>query len=159
FRAQDTVPSQRIACLNYTWTRPTWFTHPASRSLFIRGSWFDGILHPNRKFRPIHGPVIGLVLQPVIPPGHDLLQKTNRRPWLSNVRITVTPKANQTPLCHVEYSKQTEHRIRISICPPASSKYRNYDIGIVFVELTVSPVLVFALVYQPLFQPEPTMVQ
>src|SRR5699024_617650 len=101
FRAQDTVPSQRIACLNYTWTRPTWFTHPASRSLFIRGSWFDGILHPNRKFRPIHGPVIGLVLQPVIPPGHDLLQKTNRRPWLSKVWIFVTPRANQAPLWNV----------------------------------------------------------
>src|SRR5699024_7701782 len=143
---EDAVPTERVAFFNDTGARPARLPNPAARPILIRSGRCNRILHPNRQFWTVHGTVIFVIFEPVIPPIDHFLEKADGGSRLAQVRILMAPRPDQTSRRHVKPAQQAEDSVRITIGPTADGKDRHFDIGIVLIDGTVAPVFIFALV-------------
>ena len=133
--------------------RPGRLAHPASRALRVRSLRRDAVLHPHPHHRLVHDTGVGS-LQPVVPPADRLLEESDRGARDTQVRVLVAPGTDERAPGHVEVCHEPEDRVRVAVRPSSHRHDGTRDVGVVLVDGGALPVLVAALVLEPLLDPE-----
>src|SRR5699024_6971617 len=135
------------------WWGPLRLTDPASGPLRVGGVWRYRVLHPGPQHRFGHDTVVD-VFEPVVPPSHQFLQESDRRAGLTEVWILVCPWTDQSFAGYLQVLQEPEHRVGVPVGPTTDCQHRTGDRRIVFTDGGVCPVIVPALMQQPLLQPQ-----
>ena len=94
--------------------RPCLLSYPATRFHLIVGIWPRGLFDPRAQHGAVHHSGV-LALQPMIPPTQAFLQEADLRTGLCEMRILVSPWANQSLARPFQIVQQPSNRVGISI--------------------------------------------
>ena len=124
-----------------------------------QGAGRHAVLHPDPYARLVHDARVDALEAPV-PPAQRLLQEADGRAGLAQVRVLVRPRPDQPLAADLRQRRdQAEHGVAVAVGPAGHGVHRAADRGVVLAHGAVLPVVVAALVLQPLLQPEPAALQ
>ena len=129
--------------------RPARGRHPAARPLLVARAGRHGVLQPGRQHRLVVEPVRH-ALEPAVEEAHALAERAHGRSRDAVHRVVVPPGPDQAAARHVQVLEQAQDGVRVAVGPAADRQHGTADGGVVLAGGAVPPVVVPALMREPL---------
>ena len=132
--------------------RPLCLAHPAAGTRVIAGLGRHRILHPGPQHRLVHDAGVA-ALHPVVAPAQYLLQPADGGLNRHVMRVGMRPRADEAEPRHAETGKKPRHGFGVIVGPAGDGIDRNLDLREILADRSLLPVVVAALVAEPVDDP------